>query len=89
MKDYTSEIRFLVEQASDLSAEEISVMTNDDSVVDFGVDSLALVEVIMTVENKYLIEIELGDVNSLHNSKLSVNSLNEIVNMKVEAKAKK
>lgn len=86
MIDYTNDIRDVIKESSDLKPDELSKMTNDSSITELGIDSLSLVEVMITLEKKYNIEINPEDVGGdlrNQNMDLTINELNTIINKKL------
>lgn len=82
MVDYTEDIKRVIGNASDLSEDEMTKISNDANIASMGLDSLSLVEAIIELENKFKIEIELGGA-WMEESVVTINEINKIINEKL------
>lgn len=79
MIDYTKDIKNSLLESSDLTEDEINVLSNDTNITSLGVDSLSLVEMIISLEDKFKVEIDLGGAWETHTA-VTINDINEILN---------
>ena len=82
MKDYTNIIREVLKDASGLTDADMTSMTNDKNISDFGIDSLSLVEAVIGLESEFGIDIDVSGARDT--AGLTVNDLNTIINEKLD-----
>ena len=82
MIDYTEEIKNVISEASDLTVEQLKTITNDTNIANLGIDSLSLVEIIIELEKKFNVEIELGGA-WMEEAEVTIDEINRIINEKL------
>lgn len=82
MVDYTAEIKSILKDSSDMSAEEMDAVSNDTNVAGLGIDSLSLVEAIIEMEKKFKVDIELNGP-WMDEANITINDINKMINEKL------
>jgi acyl carrier protein len=83
MVDYTSEIKSILRNSSDLTLEQMDAVANDTNIASLGIDSLSLVEAIIEMEKKFKLDIELGGP-WMDEANISINDINKMINEKID-----
>jgi len=82
MIDYTSKIRGILKDSSDLTEEQMNEVSLDTNIAKLGIDSLSLVEAIIEMEKHFKIDIELSGP-WMDETDITINEINKMINEKL------
>lgn len=82
MIDYTSEIKSIIRNSSDLTEEQMDAVGRDVNIADLGIDSLSLVEAVIELEKKFKVDIELGGA-WMEELSITIDDINKMINEKL------